>query len=82
MDTHEKAKWETAPIGKLVYTTNSVEGYHRQVRKVSGTKGVFTSGMALMKLIYLATKNIEGEWTSALQNGSLVVQQLTIILKK
>jgi transposase-like protein len=46
-------------IRKLVYTTNTIEGYHRQIRKVTKTKGAFTSDMALLKLIYLASKNIE-----------------------
>lgn len=68
----------TEPIRKIIYTTNTVEGFHRQVRKVTKTKGAFTSDMALMKLIYLATKNIEKKWTSPIQNWSLVVQQLYI----
>jgi transposase-like protein len=68
----------TAPIRKLIYTTNAVEGYHRQIRKVTKTKGAFPSDMALLKLIYLATKNIEKKWTSPLQNWSLTVQQLAI----
>lgn len=68
----------TAPIRKLIYTTNAVEGYHRQIRKITKTKGAFTSDMALLKLVYLATKNIEKKWTSPLQNWSLTVQQLAI----
>jgi len=68
----------TAPIRKLIYTTNAVEGYHRQIRKVTKTKGAFPSDMALLKLIYLVTKNIEKKWTSPLQNWSLTVQQLAI----
>lgn len=68
----------TAPIRKLIYTTNAVEGYHRQIRKVTKTKGAFTSDMVLLKLVYLATKNIEKKWTSPLQNWSLTVQQLAI----
>ena len=68
----------TAPIRKLIYTTNAVEGYHRQIRKVTKTKGAFTSDMALLKLIYLATRNIEKKWTSPLQNWALTVQQLSI----
>lgn len=68
----------TQPIRKLIYTTNAVEGYHRQLRKVTKTKGAFTSDMALLKLVYLATKNIEKKWTSPLQNWALTVQQLAI----
>lgn len=68
----------TQPIRKLIYTTNAVEGYHRQIRKVTKTKGAFTSDMALQKLVFLATKNIEKKWTFPLQNWSLTVQQLAI----
>jgi transposase-like protein len=68
----------TEPIRKIIYTTNAVEGFHRQVRKVTKTKGAFTSDLALLKLVYLATKNIEKKWTSPLHNWSLTVQQLYI----
>jgi putative transposase len=68
----------TAEIRKIIYTTNAVEGYHRQVRKVTKTKGAFTSDMALLKLVYLATMNIQKKWTSPLHNWSLTIQQLYI----
>lgn len=48
----------TAPIRKLIYTTNTVEGYHRQIRKVTKNKGVFTNDQSLEKLVYLAYRNI------------------------
>ncbi len=64
--------------GKIVYTTNAVEGFHRQVRKVTKAKGAFTNDMALLKPVYLATKNIEKKWTSPLHNWSLTIQQLYI----
>jgi len=65
-------------IRKLIYTTNPVEGFHRQVRKVTKTKGAFPSDMALLKLIYLATENISKKWTQPLQNWGITVQQLCI----
>jgi len=68
----------TQPIRKLIYTTNPVEGYNRQIRKVTKTKGAFPNDMALLKLAYLATKNIEKKWTSPLHNWSLTIQQLYI----
>jgi transposase-like protein len=68
----------TAPIRKIIYTTNAVEGFHRQVRKVTKTKGAFTSDEALLKLVYLATRNIQKKWTGPLQNWALTVQQLSI----
>ena len=39
----------TEPIRKIIYTTNAVEGFHRQVRKFTKTKGAFTNDMALLK---------------------------------
>lgn len=66
-------------IRRLIYTTNTIEGFHRQVRKVTKTKGAFTSDMALLKLIYLAAQNIQRKWTQPLQNWSLTVSQLSII---
>lgn len=68
----------TAPIRKLIYTTNTVEGYHRQIRKVTKTKGAFTSDNALTKLVFLAAQNVMKKWTSPLQNWSTTIQQLKI----
>lgn len=68
----------TGPIRKLIYTTNPIEGYHRQVRKVTKTKGAFPSETALLKLVYLTTKRIEQKWTSPLANWGLTIQQLAI----
>jgi len=65
-------------IRKLIYTTNAVEGFHRQVRKVTKTKGAFTNDMALMKLIYLVVENVSKVWTQPLKNWGLSVQQLYI----
>jgi transposase-like protein len=66
------------PIKKLIYTTNPIEGYHRQIRKVTKTKGAFPNEMALLKLVYLATMRIEKKWTSPVQNWGLTAQQLAI----
>ena len=65
-------------IRRLIYTTNPIEGFHRQVRKVTKTKGVFPNDMALMKLIYLAVINISKKWTQPLQNWALTAGQLRI----
>lgn len=68
----------TPPIRKLIYTTNAVEGFHRQIRKVTKTKGPFTSDIALIKLVYLASQHIMKKWTQPLNNWSLTIQQLMI----
>ena len=68
----------TAPIRKIIYTTNIIEGYHRQLRKVTKNKGAFPNDMALLKLTYLATNNISKKWTMPIPNWGLVAQQLSI----
>jgi putative transposase len=68
----------TEPIRRIIYTTNAVEGFHRQVRKVTKTKGAFTNDMALQKLVYLTLRNLQKKWVSPLNNWSLTVQQLYI----
>ena len=66
------------PIRRLVYTTNTVEGYHRMVRKVTKSKGAFTSEMALLKLVYLATINFQKRWQNKLYSWNTIYNQLSI----
>lgn len=67
------------PIRKVIYTTNTIEGYHRQIRKVTKTKGAFPSDIALLKLVYLASQRIEAGWKQPLRNWAVTAQQLGII---
>lgn len=68
----------TEPIRRIIYTTNIVEGYHRQVRKITKTKGVFPGDDSLLKLVYLAYRNIKKRWTMPLSNWGLTAQQFAI----
>ena len=68
----------TEGIRRIIYTTNTIEGYHRQVRKVTKNKGVFPSDDAILKLIYLSYKNISKKWDKSLHNWALSVSQLAI----
>lgn len=65
-------------IRRLIYTTNTVEGYHRQVRKVIKNKSSFPTPQAARKLLYLATMNITRKWTNAIYNWPLILNQLAI----
>lgn len=65
-------------IRRIIYTTNAIEGMHRQIRKVTKTKGAFTSDMALLKLVYLAVMDISKKWTMPLRNWGLTMSQLYI----
>jgi len=68
-----------AGIRKLIYTTNTIEGFHRQIRKVTKNMGAFTSDMALLKLVYLATEPVARKWTMPLQGWAVSASQLKII---
>lgn len=66
-------------IRRLIYTTNIIEGYHRQLRKVTKTKGAFPNDMALLKLVYLASERISEKWTMPLNHWAMTAQHLSII---
>lgn len=70
-----------AAIRKVVYTTNTVEGFHRQIRCVTKSKGAFSSETALLKLLYLTTQRIIDSWKLPLQNWATTLQQLTILFE-
>lgn len=65
-------------LRRLIYTTNTVEGYHRMVRKVTKSKGAFTSDMAMLKLVYLATLNFQKRWTNKLRDWPQIINQLFV----
>lgn len=67
------------PIRRIIYTTNPVEGVHRQLRKVTKTKGAFVNDQALVKLLFLAYKHISAKWTAATYNWGLTLQQLYLL---
>ena len=65
-------------IRRLIYTTNPIEGFHRQVRKFTKTKGAFTSENALLKLVYCACQKIAEKWTTFVPNWALTILQLDV----
>lgn len=67
-----------AEIRRLIYTTNSIEGYNRQLRKVTKTKGAFPSDEAARKLLFLVNRNITRKWTAPVPNWARIRNQLAI----
>ncbi len=47
----------------IMYTTNSIEGFNRQIRKATKTKGALPSERSLLKLLYLVTQNVQKRWS-------------------
>lgn len=69
-------------IRRMIYTTNMIEGYHRQLRKVTKTKGAFASENALLKLIFLASMRIIEKWKLTPWGWKTTLQQLILIFDK
>lgn len=70
-------KYEKA-IRKMIYTTNIVEGYHRQLRQVSKNKGSFSTEMSLLKLLYLKIDKISKSAQRPISGWRSIYQQLEI----
>jgi len=65
-------------IRRMIYTTNPIEGFHRQVRKFTKSKGAFTSENALFKIVYCACQKIKEKWNMPIHNWALIISQLDI----
>lgn len=63
---------------KLIYTTNMIESYHRQLRKVTKGKSIFPTDESLIKMLYLATMEVTKKWTMRIQNWGPILSQLSI----
>ena len=68
----------TPEIRKIMYTTNTVESLHMQLRKVSKTKTVFPTDDSLLKILYLATIGVSKKWTVPIREWPLILGQLVI----
>ena len=69
------------PIRRIIYTTNTVEGFNRQIRKITKAKGGFTNDESLYKPVFLAYKDIEKKWGKSISNWAEIISQFSIIFK-
>ena len=65
-------------IRRLIYTTNAIEGFNRQLRKVTKAKSVFPTDDSLLKMLYLAMMDITRKWTGRRQDWSIIHAQLAV----
>ena len=63
---------------KLIYTTNAIEGFNRQLRKVTKTRTVFPTDDSLFKILFLAMKDITAKWYGKPHNRGLIISLLMI----
>ena len=67
-------------LRRIIYTTNSIEGFNRQLRKVTKSKSVFPTDDSLLKMLYLAMRDITAKW-SRYKNWTYIYGQLNIYFK-
>lgn len=68
-------------IRRIIYTTNIVEGLHRQFRKVTKTKSLFSTEDALRKILFMAYKDIQKKWYKPIPNWPYIISQFSLNFK-
>ena len=69
-------------VRRLIYTTNAIEGFNRQLRKVTKSKTVFPTDDSLLKMLYLAMIDITKKWTGHRQDWGQIHSQLEIYFEE
>jgi transposase-like protein len=69
-------------IRTIIYTTNIIESFHAQLRKVTKSKRVFSSDMSLFKLLYLVQQNLKAGWEGAMVGWRQTYAQMAIIFEE
>ncbi|WP_035136167.1 transposase, partial [Clostridium tyrobutyricum] len=68
-------------IRRIIYTTNALEGFNRQLRKFTKIRTVFPTDESLRKSLYFATEQVMRKWISPVPNWGITLAQLTIMFK-
>jgi putative transposase len=69
-------------IRKIIYTTNIIESFHSQLRKVTKSKRVFSSDMSLFKLLYLVQQNLKQNWQGPINHWRMTYAQMMILFEE
>lgn len=65
-------------LRKIIYTTNAIENFNRQLRKVTKTKSIFPTDDSLFKSLYLAMMDITAKWKGKPREWPKIMEQLFI----
>jgi putative transposase len=65
-------------IRKVIYTTNAIESVNMSLRKITKNRGSFPNDDALLKLFYLALRNISQKWTMPIRDWEAALTRFTI----
>ena len=66
-------------IRRIIYTTNAIENFNRQLRKVTKTKAAFVSDDALLKQLYLVVMQVTEKWTMPIKAWGSILAQLMVV---
>jgi putative transposase len=69
-------------IRRIIYTTNIIESFHSQLRKITKTKRVFSSDMSLFKLLFLVQANLKEDWESPMYGWKQTFAQMSILFEE
>lgn len=65
-------------IRKVIYTTNAIESVNMSLRKLTKNRGSFPSDEALLKLFFLALRNISLKWSMPIHDWKAALTRFTI----
>ena len=65
-------------IRKVIYTTNAIKSVNMSLRKITKNRGSFPNDDALIKLFYLALRNISQRWTMPIRDWKAALTRFTI----
>lgn len=68
-------------IRRLIYTTNTVEGFHRMLRKYTKTKTIFPTDDSIRKSVYLSVREITKKWTQSVRDWGMAYGQIVLFFE-
>ena len=66
-------------IRRVIYTTNAVESLNMSLRKVTKARSSFPNDEAVLKLLYLALRNIAKKWTMPVRDWKAALNRFAIV---
>lgn len=69
-------------IRKIIYTTNLIENLNGKIRKYTKNKLSFPTDDAVMKSVYLATREATKKWSMPIRNWGIILNQFLTIYEK
>jgi len=68
-------------VRRLVYTTNTVEAFHRMLRKYTKTKTIYPTDDAVKKSVYLSIQEITKKWGLPVRDWGIIIGQLMVFFE-